>query len=271
MNSLKVNNNSVKRLSEAFCVDEHLSQFNPKYEETVDNFFDLWSKYKDARKKNNEVAICINCKKPGGTTFVLQRNSYLMKCNAENKCNLYVCILKGEMTNLADKLAKLKNKLDDISYEVVLLKYNAAFGYVKENESKNHYDRLMHIYSQTELEYEAFLVLRNSESETTSSFEMAQSINESIRQIKRTFYEINENASSIHAMGSRAGILPQKDINNKSVLLETFKTITKIVKSRIRVQEAKLREIKDKQSQPVLCDNLIWVDQDEKTQIAITY
>lgn len=248
--------NSIQKLKREFCVNEHLITIS--YEKSIINFFQELQKYKNETRRNKgREPLCIKCRKKGGTIFSIQREAYLMKCNSIEPCELYVLIQKGEMTTLKDKLDKLKNKMKKITYEVVLLKYNTAFGYSKDEESKLHYERLMNIHSQTELEYHAFSLLKEECLQTSlkhlHDIEIAvTSIKDNIRQIKRTFAEFEHEIDK-----------PQ-DSANREPLIRRLEVVAEI---EARIQGAQTNLNLQKERCHPREHEEIWVDYSEKTRI----
>jgi hypothetical protein len=272
---IKGTNNSLEKLQRTFCVNSHLSGLKtPTYNAALTNFFQQYEEYKksaEKRRKRGRAPLCLSCNQVGGTSFVVQRDAYVMKCDVKKKpCSLYVLIRKGEMTTFNEKLEKLRTKLESIAHEVVLLKYNAAFGYSKPEDSRKHYERLMRIYTQAEVELKTFSLLKDEceylqtneklvVRENEKSVEAAtKSVQDDIRQIKRTFLDLEEELAALENPCEK---------QNRTTLTNKFSVIAEIVE-RIHKKQTKIDGVnKTMDSTKRAQSQEIWVDETDKTEI----
>lgn len=101
---------------------------------------DLLTK-KEKRVEFNKLKIkCVNCKKPGGTIFLIKNNEdegrkYIAKCNAVTKCNLDVEIILGKYEKLDYILNNLEDYADNIKWNIIKIKLDLLFNYITEENA----------------------------------------------------------------------------------------------------------------------------------------
>lgn len=82
------------------------------------------------------VPLCVNCRKPGGTRFVEEKERMLAVCNAEPRCGLNLDVPRLGRVTLLPRLVKfLKNELEDEKDTVIGLKISHAVGFISKDEA----------------------------------------------------------------------------------------------------------------------------------------
>ena len=98
-------------------------------DDAINEYYILKNEY-----KNQNSNKCINCKKPGGTTFTSNNGILTAICNSNtNKCKLNIEINRGKIIRLDDYIEKLIIIINDIKINISKLKLDLLFGY-KEND-----------------------------------------------------------------------------------------------------------------------------------------
>lgn len=120
--------------------------------EKLQKYFFIKKKYKNGiskaikkSKKNNtlnefsEIKFdCIGCKRKVNTIFGLEDNIYYARCGSKDEpCPLDIRIHRGEYINIHEHIADLEEKIEESKEEIMRLKLDVLFGFMKEEEMIN--------------------------------------------------------------------------------------------------------------------------------------
>ncbi len=94
------------------------------------------------------VPTCVNCKKPGGTTFKIipedeKSGPYLVAlCNASKPCKLNIKIDRGRWYNIRTSEEKTSDKVKNLQTEIIGTKLNLLFNLVDEETAMKNFDEI---------------------------------------------------------------------------------------------------------------------------------
>ena len=127
----------------------------PKYYELLDYFFRMKNKYESSYQtkknkiiKNKTLSLedkkmlvkginrrCVKCRKPGGTTFIIENNIYKCYCSASGKkCGLNVEFIKPNFINIFDIKKQRDNMLKTDIFNLIKNKVNIMHELINEDE-----------------------------------------------------------------------------------------------------------------------------------------
>ena len=89
---------------------------------------------------------CVNCRKPVGTIFEINENSYVALCGAtqdqgETPCDLNIKIVKGNVVQLTEYVDKLKEEHEKLITSIMRVKYNLLFKYSTEEDTITQFEK----------------------------------------------------------------------------------------------------------------------------------
>ena len=189
----------------------------------INEFYKLKNKYETYNQKNKNKILnnptlswkerqtefkkikpkCINCKRPGGTAFLIKLNKdtgfreLRSFCMATERCNLNIVIQLGIVESIADSLVEIKDKIQENKEKIIESKNLLLFNYIlstralhifdKEKDEINEWTSLLEMYLQ-----DYILLTDNEETKTKlntsieKSYEYIQQIRDAIKQFKIT-------------------------------------------------------------------------------------
>ena len=119
------------------------------YNEKLNKYLSMKKKYKNvisrAKKSFKEDNTmdefkqakfnCIGCKRRVNTIFGQEDNIYYARCGSKDEpCPLDIRIHRGEYINIHDHINTIKEKIEESKEEIMRLKLDVLFGFMKEEE-----------------------------------------------------------------------------------------------------------------------------------------
>jgi len=139
-------------------------QISTDFPEALDTYFELKRNYERAaynlkknmferatsKKAGKELVKqvkpkCVNCRRPVGSVFTIEKRTYIAKCgDTKNPCNFHIKLYAGSYDNLVDLLDAFHTYTEDAKDTIMKQKLDTLFNYVSESRSvqlfKKHFE-----------------------------------------------------------------------------------------------------------------------------------
>jgi hypothetical protein len=189
----------------------------------INEFYKLKNKYEKYNQKNKNKILnnptlswkerqtefkkikpkCINCKRPGGTAFLIKLNKdtgfreLRSFCMATERCNLNIVIQLGNIETIIDSLLEIKDNIQENKEKIIESKNLLLFNYILSNRALHIFDKekdeINEWTSLLEMYLEDYILLTDNEERKTKlnisiekSYEYIQQIRDAIKQFKIT-------------------------------------------------------------------------------------
>lgn len=189
----------------------------------INEFYKLKSKYETYNQKNKKKILnnptlswkerqtefkkikpkCINCKRPGGTAFLIKLNKdtgfreLRSFCMATERCNLNIVIQLGIIESITDSLLEIKDKIHENKEKIIESKNLLLFNYILSSQALHIFDKEKdEIYewsSLLEMYLQDYILLTDNEETKTKlntsiekSYEYIQQLRDAVKQFKIT-------------------------------------------------------------------------------------
>lgn len=189
----------------------------------INEFYKLKFKYETYNQKNKNKILnnptlslkerrtefkkikpkCINCKRPGGTAFLIKINKdsgfreLRSFCMATERCNLNIVIQLGIIESITDALVEIKDKIQKKKETIIDTKNLLLFNYIFSNQAVDIFDKeKAEIYEWTsllEMYLQDYILLTDNDETKTKlnisiekSYEYIQQLRDAIKQFKIT-------------------------------------------------------------------------------------
>jgi len=189
----------------------------------INEFYKLKNKYEKNNDKNKNKILnnptlswkerqnefkklkpkCINCKRPGGSAFLIKLNKdtgfreLRSFCMASQRCNLNIVIQLGSVETITDSLLEIKDKIQENKEKIIESKNLLLFNYIPSNQALHIFDtekdEINEWTSLLEMYLEDYILLTDNEEtktklnmSTEKSYLFIQQIRDSIKQFKTT-------------------------------------------------------------------------------------
>ena len=167
------------------------------YERSIEKFYSLKKKYesKERKRKKKDPSIekkCISCKKNGGTNFIVKNDILKATCNCKKKCKLNIEIQIEKYTTVSEILIKLRNDLENVKEQIILLKLDNLFNIKKSDDVTPLFKPLKKKYNKI---YKKILNLENYLKQNKENNEMFDLMIEHIMKIKSTLKEYHKQSN----------------------------------------------------------------------------
>ena len=206
-------------------VSDELNISDNSVENNINEYYRLKNKYDEQNQKNKKKILnnkllslkekkaefkqlkpkCVNCGKPGGTTFasVINKGNGVDSefreirafCNAVNPCGLNINIAVGNYENLNDTIKWINKEMYESKKEIINDKNKILFGFLKMEDALDNFDlnkALIKDYSGLLEDYLQRYTKIADNSEKKEEIDMAiETVNLYIQQIKNAIKQYN--------------------------------------------------------------------------------
>ena len=189
----------------------------------INEFYKLKNKYEKNNDKNKNKILnnptlswkerqnefkklkpkCINCKRPGGSAFLIKLNKdtgfreLRSFCMASQRCNLNIVIQLGSVETITNSLLEIKDNIQENKEKIIESKNLLLFNYIPSNQALHIFDNekneINEWTSLLEMYLEDYILLTDNEEtktklnmSTEKSYLFIQQIRDSIKQFKTT-------------------------------------------------------------------------------------
>lgn len=164
-------------------------------DEAINQYYILKNEY--SKTLNNKDKKCINCKKPGGTTFTSKDGILKATCNSNTeKCKLNIEINRGKIIRLDNYIEKLILIIDEIKNNISKLKLDLLFGYKENEQTIEEFNILKKKLAKNE-KMMINCMIRISDINRTKQKELIDVISEKLNLQNNDFIKINTDSDSI--------------------------------------------------------------------------
>jgi hypothetical protein len=199
------------------------------YVESIHSYFKLKNKYetnhktairqivnkihnkKDRKKMVGQIVKkCIQCKRPGGTTFSLLNKTYVARCNSNVSplCKLNIKIYNGNYNNIEELVYMFKEQIDFLKDEMIIQKMDTLFNYISESESVKLFNESLKTYNEDSAIYKNFINKYNDLYNNENRQEL----------IKRKMDNIYVLSGKINNITEQYSNEEHKNVNNRELL-----------------------------------------------------
>jgi Leucine-rich repeat (LRR) protein len=132
------------------------NELQNKYQESIQDYFNIKSKYENSLKKNkNTLPKCYGCKRNVGMIFSGKNQKYTAYCGDTSKpCDWKIVLHRGDYYNFRDTMEEMKSTLEETKEDIIRQKMNTLFDYINETESAELFKEQLTSYKLNQEEVE---------------------------------------------------------------------------------------------------------------------